>query len=115
MELEERDRLNMATTRIENVFVKENASSIPSPSIQPIPDFSQFKGVMDTTKPIIAGHSFGGATTLLTLAEDTRFKAGIALDAWLFPVKDMSLSDTVKQPILFINTEKNKDRGENDR
>ena len=90
---------------VENVFVKENASSIPSPSSLPIPEFSQFNGVMDTTKPIIAGHSFGGATTLLTLAEDTRFKSGIALDAWLFPVKDMNLSDTVKQPILFINTE----------
>ena len=30
---------------------------------------------MDLSKPIIAGHSFGSATTLRTLAVDKRFKS----------------------------------------
>lgn len=41
----------------------------------------------------------------MALAEDARFKLGLALDAWLFPVKDLNLSSSVKQPVLFINTE----------
>lgn len=50
------------------------------------------------------GHSFGGATTLLTLAKDTRFKMGLVLDGWLFPIRDEELAADVKQPVLFINT-----------
>ena len=44
-----------------------------------------------------------GATTLMALAEDHRFKQGLVLDGWLFPLKDEEISPT--QPIVFINTE----------
>ena len=66
-------------------------------------DLSMFKSRMNTEKPILSGHSYGGATTVMTLARDKRFKQGVVLDGWLFPMKD----ETVKpeQPILFINTE----------
>ncbi len=70
------------------------------------PDLTDFKGAMDLTKPVMAGHSFGGATTLLTLGLDPRFKAGIALDAWLFPLRDEhDLDQRVTQSVMFINTE----------
>lgn len=68
-------------------------------------NLSSFKEKLDVSKPIMSGHSFGGATTLLTLAEDSRFKVGIALDAWLYPIKELDLSKTIQQPVLFINTE----------
>ena len=88
---------------VQNEYRKED---VVHSAVQPSsPNLIQFKGVMNVSQPIMSGHSFGGATTLLTLAEDTRFKAGIALDAWLFPIKDLNLSASVKQPILFINTE----------
>ena len=32
------------------------------------------QGILDLTNPVLAGHSFGAATTLRTLAEDKRFK-----------------------------------------
>ena len=37
-------------------------------------DFKQFKGRLDVATAAIMGHSFGGATTVQTLSEDTRFK-----------------------------------------
>ncbi len=49
------------------------------------------------------GHSFGGATTVLSLALDSRFKMGVALDAWLFPLRDFNVKD-IKQPLMFIST-----------
>jgi len=66
-------------------------------------DLGMFANTMGTDKPVLAGHSYGGATTLLTLAQDRRFKQGLALDGWLFPLKDEVVSPT--QPIVFINTE----------
>lgn len=33
-----------------------------------------FEGKIDTTHPILAGHSFGAATTILALSKDSRFK-----------------------------------------
>ena len=51
----------------------------------------------------VTGHSFGGATTVLSLSLDPRFVLGIALDAWLFPVKNENLSGN-KKPIMFVST-----------
>ena len=36
--------------------------------------FEQFKGRIELDKAAIMGHSYGGGTTVLTLAEDRRFK-----------------------------------------
>ena len=54
---------------------------------------------------VCLGHSFGGATTLLTLSKDSRFKVGIVLDGWLFPLRDdEDVAKSAKQPVLFVNT-----------
>lgn len=66
-------------------------------------DLTMLKNSMDVSEPILAGHSYGGATTLACLANDPRFKQGLVLDGWLFPLKDDNLSPS--QPIVFINTE----------
>jgi len=66
-------------------------------------DPSMFKNTMNISAPVLAGHSYGGATTLMTLVKDPRFQQGLVLDGWLFPLKDEEL--TPKQPIVFINTE----------
>lgn len=62
-----------------------------------------FKNRMDLSQPILTGHSYGGATTMMTLAQDKRFKQGVVLDGWLFPMKDENVNP--EQPIMFINTE----------
>ena len=73
-----------------------------------LPDADKFNlcmlaGSMELRAPVMAGHSYGGATTVLTLAKDERFHHGLALDGWLFPLKDEAVSPN--QPIVFINTE----------
>ena len=55
------------------------------------------------SSPAICGHSFGGATTCLALAKDSRFRVGIALDAWMFPLKDEEIGGVCQQPLYFIN------------
>jgi len=65
--------------------------------------FSMFVGQADLSNAVAAGHSFGGATTLLALQQDTRFKVGLCLDSWLFSLRDEKLAP--EQPIIFINTE----------
>lgn len=36
-------------------------------------NFGQFKDALDVTKAAMMGHSFGGATAVQTLSEDSRF------------------------------------------
>ncbi|XP_076349771.1 platelet-activating factor acetylhydrolase 2, cytoplasmic-like [Tachypleus tridentatus] len=75
--------------------------------INPSFQASQFKGIMDLSKAAVAGHSFGGTTVILSLALDLRFKVGLALDSWMFPLqKNQEIFTKVTQPILFINMEK---------
>lgn len=66
-------------------------------------DVKQLKGAIDRNKIAVAGHSFGGATVIQSLSEDQRFKCGVALDPWMFPVSE-DLPSRVPQPLFFINS-----------
>lgn len=69
-------------------------------------NLKQLVGRMDVENITMMGHSFGAATSIVTLANEPRLKQGILLDPWMFPIKNMT--DTiseVKQPLLFINTQ----------
>lgn len=65
-----------------------------------------FKGIIGTEKAIISGHSMGGATTVRCLTNhDQYFFAGIALDSWMFPLKqEANIPNTEK--LLFVNFER---------
>nr|XP_033794783.1 platelet-activating factor acetylhydrolase isoform X2 [Geotrypetes seraphini] len=67
-------------------------------------DWSMLKDSIDINQMCMVGHSFGGATAIQSLSKDARFRCGIALDAWMFPLKDEIFS-SVHQPLLFINSE----------
>ncbi len=69
-------------------------------------DLAALANVVDVRKAVVAGHSFGGATTVLTLAQDPRFHFGVSLDPWLFPLRDEDVANTVKKPLLVISTGK---------
>ncbi|KAI4801804.1 hypothetical protein KUCAC02_019675 [Chaenocephalus aceratus] len=68
-------------------------------------DWTTLENSMDLCRIAAVGHSFGGATVIEALCKDVKFKCGVALDAWMFPLDD-EIFPRVKQPIFFINSEK---------
>ncbi|KAK2726305.1 hypothetical protein QYM36_000675 [Artemia franciscana] len=70
-------------------------------------DLTNFKGIIDLSKPVLMGHSFGGATTLVGLSKEPRFKAGALLDPWLFGLRETisQLPEEIDKPLLTINME----------
>ncbi|XP_059486311.1 platelet-activating factor acetylhydrolase-like [Neocloeon triangulifer] len=69
--------------------------------------FEQMRGRLDLQTASLMGHSFGGATTLVTASQDDRFKQLLVLDSWLFGLKNESEMPEVlkKFPKLFLNAD----------
>ncbi|XP_060947628.1 platelet-activating factor acetylhydrolase isoform X1 [Limanda limanda] len=68
-------------------------------------DWTTLENSMDLCRIAAIGHSFGGATVIETLCKEVKFKCGVALDAWMFPL-DEEIFPRVRQPLFFINSEK---------
>ncbi|KAK6630418.1 hypothetical protein RUM43_014763 [Polyplax serrata] len=91
-----------ALTLLEDLNAGKDIGNILNSSI----DLGQFRNRLDLSKPIMMGHSFGGATSLLTLGTDSRFRVGVILDPWMFPIRShVNLPNLIDQPIIIINTQ----------
>lgn len=68
----------------------------------------ELKKRLDRTGLVMAGHSFGAATTFLAAHEDERIQAGLALDPWMYPLSNSFLQEGIGRPIplLIITTER---------
>tara|TARA_Y100000590_G_scaffold75685_1_gene83558 strand:- start:2059 stop:3447 length:1389 start_codon:yes stop_codon:yes gene_type:complete len=68
--------------------------------------FTPLQNNIDFTRVGISGHSFGGATAVLTAIKDSRIRAVVALDGWFVP---LALSDTdtrLDVPFLYMGQER---------
>ncbi|XP_040204396.1 platelet-activating factor acetylhydrolase isoform X2 [Rana temporaria] len=68
-------------------------------------DWLLLKDSIDLQRVAAMGHSFGAATAIKALGRDSRFRCGVALDSWMFSLRD-EIFTTIHQPVLFVNSEK---------
>jgi len=62
-----------------------------------------FFGRLDLSKVGMYGHSFGGASTIICLYEDSRFKCGLTLDGVIYKE---SINQDLNKPIMIMLAEK---------
>ncbi|XGW04047.1 hypothetical protein V3C99_015300 [Haemonchus contortus] len=84
------EEINLGQLQVENIAVGKEF------------DWSMFKKRMDLTRAFIAGHSFGGATSIAATAFSTDFQAAAVLDGWLYPLEPGHY-ERATQPTLFLN------------
>uniref|UniRef100_A0A3P9GZM2 Platelet-activating factor acetylhydrolase n=1 Tax=Oryzias latipes TaxID=8090 RepID=A0A3P9GZM2_ORYLA len=88
-----------------NKLIEINSGAAVQNALKTQFDWTTLENSMDLCRIAVMGHSFGGATVIESLCKEVKFKCGIALDAWMFPLDD-EIFPRVKQPIFFINSEK---------
>ena len=64
-----------------------------------------FTNSLDLEKVGFFGHSTGGGNAVQSCWVDTRCDAGLAMDAWLEPVAEEVIEDSVNQPFMFLWSE----------
>lgn len=90
-------RNRQLNTRVADVvFTLNQLESIPTPVHERI-DFGRVG---------IAGHSFGGATAVLTARKDHRIKAVVALDGWFVPLALEDSEARLGVPFLYMGQER---------
>ncbi|KAM5181703.1 platelet-activating factor acetylhydrolase 2, cytoplasmic-like [Mantella aurantiaca] len=85
---------------LQDIDIGRTATNILKPDC----NLEFLKGRIDFNRVAIMGHSFGGATSLLSLVKNDIFRCAVVLDAWMFPLEDTCFQH-IQKPILFINTE----------
>jgi dienelactone hydrolase len=65
-----------------------------------------FWNSIDMDRIGMMGHSFGGATAIITATRDDRLDACMALDGWIVPIESSYIQNGMKVPLLYIGRPK---------
>jgi predicted dienelactone hydrolase len=66
---------------------------------------ARFMGTLNPASVGVLGHSTGGAAAIEFCSADPRCLGGVAMDAWMTPVTEETLSLGVERPFLFLFSE----------
>ncbi len=59
-------------------------------------------GYLDLNHIGVLGHSYGGSTCIQAAKIDSNIRACLALDGWINPLPDSSVTSGIRQPFLFL-------------
>lgn len=90
-------RQQIQTRATDISFLLDQLEKIQSGKIKHV-----LNGYLDLNRIGIAGHSFGGATSILISHSDQRIKATAVLDSWMNPVPINVLNAGLSQPFLYM-------------
>jgi len=67
---------------------------------------NEFWNSIDMDRIGVMGHSFGGATAIISSVRDDRLDACIALDGWIVPIESSYIQNGMKVPLLYVGRPK---------
>ena len=91
-------------TRIPQINTRASDMSFLIDRLQTMKDYNLYNSI-DFKKIGIFGHSFGGATSVVSSWNDTRISACLNLDGWFVPVVDEIINTGLKIPFCYIGQE----------
>ena len=66
----------------------------------------QLNGYLDLNRIGVAGHSYGGGTSIMVSYLDPRVKATLVLDSWMNPLPQKIIEIGIQQPLIYIGRPK---------
>ena len=66
----------------------------------------RFTNRLDLERIGVFGHSTGGGAMVKVCSMDERCKAGLGMDAWVKPLEEQTITQGVRQPFLFMRSDK---------
>ena len=95
-------RKKQLQTRVADVqFVINQLIKIQSGKIK-----HQLNGYLDLNRIGVAGHSYGGGTSIMVSYLDPRVKATLVLDSWMNPLPQKIIENGIQQPLIYIGRPK---------
>ena len=91
-------------TRIPQVNTRAADMSFLIDKLQTMKNYTLYNSI-DFNNIGIFGHSFGGATSVVTSWNDTRISACLNLDGWFVPIVDEIINNGLKIPFCYIGQE----------
>ena len=91
-------------TRIPQINTRSSDMSFLIDRLQTMTNYSVYNSI-NFNKIGIFGHSFGGATSVVSSWNDTRISACLNLDGWFVPIVDEIINTGLKIPFCYIGQE----------